>query len=255
MGEGGRPVAAGLGEVLVRLAADKPGLLVVAGIDPGPATWFAEVWPERVLTVPPPHARLAVAEGIIAGGQDVVVMWDGDATTLPLAPEVAVLVVSAAPAHLRLAHRAAITVVQPGWPEDLPVALLGALDLDVGVLLHLPDHGDVAARGPLPLALPLGGPRVLRRGRDGLVIGAGATAAVAAAVGDGLAVRRRHVTALDAAMITPGSGLDAALLHDHLLVGALDSPRAEALVAVAVDGAPERIVDLVATTLWADEQR
>lgn len=228
--------AGGLGDVLVRLAGERPGLVVLTGADPGPATWFAEVWPERVLTVPAPHARLSIAEGVRRGGADAVVVWDPEATSLPLDPAAGVVVASATPGHLAMARRAGVDVAQPGWPQDLSVILGAVLDQPGSVLLHLPELGQVGAAHPAPAAVvSLDGPRVLHRGRDGMVVGAGATARYAAAVAAELSGEGVQVTALEMVVITPRSGVDPALLHDHLLVGGLDAPRAAALAEVAVD--------------------
>lgn len=231
-GGGGSVGAGGLGDALVRLAGDRPGLVVLAGPDPGPAAWFAEIWPERVLTVPAPHARLAIAEGIGRAGAGAVVVWDPDATSLPLDPAAGVVVASVTPSHLALAFRAGVAVLQPGWPPDLPALLLGALDRPGSALLHIPEGADDQPHPAAPVSLD--GPRVLHRGRDGMVVGAGATAALAAAVAADLAGRGVQVTALEMAVLTPRSGVDPALLHDHLLVGGLDAPRAAALTEVAV---------------------
>ncbi|CAN5232768.1 hypothetical protein BH23ACT9_BH23ACT9_12720 [soil metagenome] len=238
------------GDLLVRLAGDRPDAVVVAGVDPGPAAWFAEVWPERVLTVPPLQARMAIAEGIVRGGGAALVVLEPQATVLPVDVGAGIVVISQTPAHLHLAHRAGVVVVQPGWDEDVPLALAGALEDPRTVLLHLPATvGEGTDRPPVPLALPLGDPRVLHRGAAGLVIGAGATAPAAAAVAAHLRGRHLEVTALDMTVITPGSGLDAALLHEHLLVGPHSTPRAAALEAVPVGTDPGDLASRVGAVL------
>ena len=152
--------ASGFADVLVRLAGERPNMLVVAGEDPGPATWFAEVWPERVVTVPPLPTRVAVAEGIGMGGGEAVVVIDPDVTELPVPPSAGILLVSETPAHLGLAFRFGIDVCQPGWAEDLPAMLVGALGSSSTTLLYLAATTD--DRPPPPTSY--GDRRVLNRG-------------------------------------------------------------------------------------------
>lgn len=245
--------AQALGEAVVRVAERRQDLTLITGPDPRPLDWFADMWPSRVLTVPPPQARMAVAEGVVRAGAQAVVVLEPSITDLPAAPEVGVLMVSAHPGHVRAAHRAGVAIVQPGWVEDLPALVRGALRLDRPVVLHLPDLDALsgAATPPDPPALPLDGPRVLRRGREGVVIGAGPTARVASWVGSHLVGRRRQVTVLDLVLITPESDVDAALLATHLLVGPADSPRAAAMAAVPVADQPLQTAERVLAALDA----
>jgi hypothetical protein len=237
--------AEAFGEVLVRLAGERPSLVLLTGEDPGPVAWFAEIWPERVLVVPPVPTRVAVAEGVVHGGGDAVVLLDGDLAELPAA-EAGIVLATVDPAHLHLAFRARVEVCQPGWTADVPALLVGALGTPTPTLLHLPA---VAAVGEAPPPTTFGEQRPLHRGRSGLVLGGGATAATARAAARALARRHLDVTALDLHTIDPASGVDAGLLHDHLLVGPLDAPRAAALQAVPADGTPGEVADRLALLL------
>ncbi len=233
-----QPTGGGFADILVRLAGERPNMLVLSGEDPGPATWFAEIWPERVLTVPPLPTRVAIAEGITIGGGEAIVVVDADTTELPVPPDAGILLVSTEPSHLGLAHRFGLDVCQAGWVEDLPALLVGALGSPASALLHLGpvvtgSVSDGAGRPPAPTSF--GTHRVLHRGGAGLVLGAGATAPLARDVAGVLARRHVEVTALDMHSITAASGLDAGLLREHLLVGPVDTPRAAALTQVAVD--------------------
>lgn len=247
-----RSVAAAFGDVLVRLAGERPNLLLVAGADPGPAVWFADIWPERVLTVGPLATRVGVAEGIAVGGGDALVVLDGEVAELPVPADARVVCATTDPGHLHLAFRAGVGVCAPGWAADLPALLVGALGADGPTVLYLPDHdaADEADPGAPPPPTTFAEQRVLHRGPAGLVLGAGRTAPLARSVADGLARRRIEVTALDLHTISPGTGVDAGLLHDHLLVGPATAPRAAAMDAVPVADRPLReLVAAVATAL------
>lgn len=245
--------AQALGEAVVRLAERRQDLTLIAGHDPRPLDWFADMWPSRVLAVPPPQARMAVAEGVVRAGAQAVVVLEPSLTDLPPAPAVGVVLVSTHAGHVAAAQRAGVAIVQPGWVEDLPDLVRGALRLDRPVLLHLPDLDALAgaATRPDPPTLPLGGPRVLRRGRQGVVIGAGPTARVASWVGSHLVGRQRQVTVLDLVLITPESDVDASLLTTHLLIGPADSPRAAAMTAVPVADQPLQTAERVLAALDA----
>ncbi|MGI9018678.1 MAG: hypothetical protein ACR2HR_16505 [Euzebya sp.] len=234
---------------MVRLAGERPNLLVVAGEDIGAAAWFAEVWPERVLTVPPLLTRLGIGEGIIRGGGDSLIMLDSEVTDLPVLPESGIVMVSQTPAHLRLAYRAGLDICQPGWIEDLPALLVGALGHPQTTLLFLPPVTPSSGDPPPPTTF--GQRRVLHRGGDGLLLGAGATAPAARRIAQALAQLHLQVTALDSHTITAASDLDAFVLHDHVLVGPLDVPRATALTQVAVAGDLATVVSRVQQALLA----
>ncbi len=241
------PAAGSFGDVLVRLAGERPNLVVITGADIGPAAWFAEVWPDRVLTVPPLMARLSIAEGIVRGGGDAVTVLEPEVVELAVRAEAGVLAVSETPAHLALAHRAALDVMQPGWEDDLPVLLVGGLSSSTTTVLFLPERTPASGSAPAPLVL--GEQRVLHRGRDGLVLGAGPTAPVARAVAEALAEDHCQVTALDSHTVTGASGVEASLLLDHLLVGGLDVERAAALSAVPVGGGIPAVAERVRAAL------
>lgn len=234
------------GEVLVRLAGERPGLLVVAGNDATLVTWFTDIWPERVVTVPPSGSRLRVAQGIAIGGGDAVVVLDETVEALPAGIDAPMLLLSDDPRHLTMAHRAGITVCQAGWPQDLPALLVGALGSDGPTLLHLADPLPGLPRMPDPGRTSFGEPRVLHRGAQGLLVGAGPTAPVAALVAQQLARGQLEVTAVDSHTLGPDSGIDARITLDHLLVGPLSAPRAGALEQVPVDPS-----DLSATVVAA----
>ena len=246
-----QPTGGGFADVLVRLAGERPNMLVLSGEDPGPATWFAEIWPERVLTVPPLPTRVAIAEGITIGGGEAIVVVDPDTPELSVPPDAGILLVSTDAAHLGLAHRFGLDVCQPGWVEDLPALLVGALGSATSTLLFLatPTEGPAATPRP-PAPTSFGEHRVLHGGGAGLVLGAGATAPLARDVAAVLERRHVEVTALDMHSITAASGLGAGLLHDHLLVGPVDTPRAAALTQVPVgDGDVSSVADRIVGVL------
>lgn len=234
------------GEVLVRLAGERPGLLVVAGNDASLVTWFADIWPERVVTVPPSGSRMRVAQGIALGGGDAVVVLDQTTEVLPAGIDAPMLLLTDDPAHLTMAHRAGITVCQAGWAQDLPALLVGALGSDGPTLLHVTDPLPGLPKMPDPGRTTFGEPRVLHRGQQGLLVGAGRTAPVAALVAQQLARGQLDVTAVDSHTLGPDSGIDARVTLDHLLVGPLSAPRAGALQQVPVDPDDLRVTVMAA---------
>lgn len=220
------------GEVLVRLAGERPGLLAVTGVDQDLVAWFTDVWPERTLTVVPGATRALVGQGVAAGGGDAVVVVDADGLTA-LGPQPVVLLTDDV-AAVSAAYRAGVTVCQPGWQQDLPALLVGALGAGRPVLLHLAEPAPGLPAVIDPERTTFGDPRVLQRGPDGLVVGSGPTAPAAALVARRLAAEHVHVTALDSHTLTPESGVDPAVLCTDLLVGSPRAPRAGALQAVRV---------------------
>ena len=228
-------LAQSFGEVLVRLAGERPGLLVVSGPDTSLVSWFTQIWPERLVTVDPAASRLSVGQGIRRGGGEAIVVLDETVSVLPSVMTAPMVLLSADRMHLGAAHRAGTTVCQPGWELDLPALLIGALGADEPVVLHLPEPLPGLPEQPDPERTSFGDPRVLHRGRRGLVIGAGPTAPVAAWVARRLAGQQVDVLALDSHTMGADSGVDTELLADHLLVGPIDAPRAGALDAVRVD--------------------
>ena len=227
------PLQTAFGEVLVRLAGERPGLLVVTGADPSSVAWFTEVWPERTLTVVPPATRVLVGAGVVAGGGEAVVVTDGG--DLGHVGERPVVLLTSDPEQVSAAYRAGITVCQPGWQQDLPALLVGALGAGRPVLLHLAEPQKGLPVVIDPERTSFGDPRVLHRGRDGVVVGSGPTAPAAAIVAGRLATEHVQVSALDTHTLTPESGVDPTVLLDHLLVGRATAPRAGAMEAVRVD--------------------
>ena len=228
-------LAQSFGEVLVRLAGERPGLLVVSGPDTSLVSWFTQIWPERLVTVAPAASRLSVGQGIRRGGGEAIVVLDETVGVLPSGLTAPMVLLSADRMHLGAAHRAGITVCQPGWELDVPALLIGSLGADEPVMLHLPEPMEGLPEQPDPERTSFGDPRVLHRGRRGLVVGAGPTAPVAAWVARRLAGQQVDVLALDSHTMGADSGVDTDVLVDHLLVGPVTAPRAGALEAVRVD--------------------
>lgn len=223
-----------VGEQLVRLAGERPELLAVAGNDPGPLAWFSQIWPERTITVQPGATRLSLAQGITRGGGQAVVVLDDQVTVMADVHRTPVLMISTDPSHCRDAYRAGVTVCQAGWPRDLTTLLVGALDArePVLVVLHEPLAGWDAPIPATPAAF--GEPRILQRGRQGLLVGSGPTSPVAVALAEHLSGRQVTLTTVDSHTVTPDSGVDPTVLSTHVLVGPLTAPRAGALTAVEV---------------------
>ena len=158
-------LAQSFGEVLVRLAGERPGLLVVSGPDTSLVSWFTQIWPERLVTVAPAASRLSVGQGIRRGGGEAIVVLDETVSVLPSVMTAPMVLLSADRMHLGAAHRAGTTVCQPGWELDLPALLIGALGADEPVVLHLPEPLPGLPEQPDPERTSFGDPRVLHRGR------------------------------------------------------------------------------------------
>ncbi|MEE8602679.1 hypothetical protein [Euzebya tangerina] len=242
-----RTAAMAVSAVLVQLAGEHSNFTVLCGEDVGPAEAFARTWPERLLTVPPLAARVAVAEGVRRAGGQAVVVLEAGIEQLPVHADGGVVMLSQRDDHIRLAFRAGIHVVQPAWVPDVPRLLGGALQAGYTTLLRPPDVLGAIEDAPAPTSI--GAHRMFHRGSDGLVIGAGRTAAICREVGLVLARADIGITTMDLHTVTPESGLDAGILADHLLVGPLDSPRAAAMAAVAVDDKISSVVRSVKDVL------
>lgn len=229
------PLATAFGETLVRLLDADPSLRLVVGEDPGAAAWPAQVRPDRVVPAPGVASRTAVGDGVrLAGCTPVTVLGSRPVDLAGLAPGAPVHILLAAdPRHLGAAYRAGLTVVQPAWPTDLAPLLEQLMTFTGPVLLRLHDRVTGPPRGTQGAPPVLGEHRIVHRGGRGLVLAAGATAALLGDVARLLAGRDIHVTAVDAHTLRPGTGVDPALTDGHLLVGSLQADRAEALQAVA----------------------
>ena len=235
-GDGGELLAARdvLSRVLVQRAGEHSNFTVLCGDDIGSAAAFSQTWPERLITVPPLETRLAMAEGVSRAGGEAVVILEGGIDQLPVPVDVGVVMLSLSDEHLHLAFRAGVHVVQPAWVPDVTRLLHGSLRAGHSTLLRSPDL--LGSRDGAPPAATFGAHRMFHRGGNGLVIGAGGTAPVCREVGTLLARADIGVTTMDLHTVTPGSGVDASLLPDHLLVGPLDTPRAAAMTAIPVSG-------------------
>lgn len=243
--DGPSPLESALSEAATRLASRRPALMVLSAGDPGPLAWFAEVWPDRSITIGPPRTRMDAAIGVArSDGRALVVLSEAEAAELQ--PAAGCVVIATGPGLLGAAYRRHMAVCQPSRPGDVEPLLDGAVDHRDGVLLWLP-HRWVSGTGPG--AAVFGEHRTFTRGARGLLLGAGATAGAAARIGRLLAGRDMPVTALEAATVLPATGVDASLLVDHLLVGPLSTPRASALTAVAVTAEEEATVRSVMAAL------
>ena len=230
----GAPLLGAASDALVRLAGERPELRVVVGRDPGPAAWFLDVWPDRVVVAPGTTSRLAVGDGVRSAGCTPVTVLDRDVVDLGDVvdrPGPHVLVTRHGD-HLAAAYRARLVALQPAWEADVAPLLHAALAQDAPVLLRLHPGGATPPRG-LEVAAPvLGQHRVLHRGSAGLVLGAGAHVALLADVARMLAGREVHVTAIEAHTLRPGTGIDPGLTDAHLLVGPVGAGQAEGLTPV-----------------------
>lgn len=235
--------------VLYALASSGKAMIVV-GRDPGPAGVCLGEFPEAVLTVPGATARFAAAGGVRIAGRTAVVVLDRWITDLRPAlhtPRPNVLLTSCA-AHLAAAHDAGLTVVQPGWPGDVEPLLRAALDAPVPVLVRL--HHRAAEVTPPGGRARLGVHRVLRRGRAGLVVGAGAGASALVRVSAILTARGVAVTAVETHTIRPASGIDPARTGSALLVGPVTVEDARHLAEVPFGSvSPERLADAVQSAI------
>lgn len=230
------PLYEALADVLLRLLDARPELMVVVGADPGPVAWVTQRRPERFAVAPGATSRLTVADGLRLAGCAVVTVLDAGIGDLAQPADYGRphLLLTEQAAHLGAAYRAGLTVMQPAWRTDVAPLAEAALAAPGSVLLRVHPRTVPPPRGDADAAPTAGPQRLLHRGPDGLVIGAGATASDAGDVARMLAGRGTHVTALDAHTITPGTGIDPASTDAHLLVGRMDATRAEALKKVPV---------------------
>lgn len=230
------PLYEALADVLLRLLDARADLMVVVGADAGPVEWVAQRRPERFVAAPGATSRLTVADGLRLGGCAVVTVLDAGIADLaqPAHYGQPHLLLTEQAGHLGAAYRAGLTVMQPAWRTDVAPLAAAALAGPGSVLLRVHPRTVAPPRGDADAPPAAGGQRVLHRGPDGLVIGAGATASDAGDVARMLAGRGTHVTALDAHTITPSTGIDPSSTDAHLLVGRKDAARAEALVKVKV---------------------
>ena len=236
------PLLAAASDALVRLAGERPELRAVVGRDPGPAAWFLEVWPGRVVVAPGATSRLAVGDGVRTAGCTPVTVLDrdvadlGDVADRP-GPH---LLLTRHGEHLAAAYRARLVAVQPAWASDVAPLVEAALGEPAPVVLRLHASAGAAPRGTDVAAPVLGQHRVLHRGTAGLVLGAGAHAPLLADIARMLAGREVHVTAVEAHTLRPGTGIDPGLTDAHLLVGPAGAGQAEALTPVPARAADPR---------------
>ncbi|MGH8899452.1 MAG: hypothetical protein ACRDZ4_21115 [Egibacteraceae bacterium] len=236
-------------EILFRLASTEE-LMVVVGRDPGPAGRCIRDCPERVVVAPGVTGRFAVADGVWIGGSRVVtVLEDRLVDLVPAAgcghPNV---LLTTHAAHLATARDAGLVVVQPGWPGDVEPLLRDALAAPEPVLIRL--HA-CTAQAPEPEQPPeLDSHRVLRRGRAGLLVAAGAGAPLLVHVAAALTARAVNVTAVEMHTIRPSTGVDPARTDSVLLVGAAGVEDASQLVGVPFgSGSVSRLTDAVLEVL------
>jgi hypothetical protein len=236
-------------EVLVQLALAGE-LMVVVGRDPGPAGRCLQGCPDQIVVAPGLASRFAVADGIWIGGRRVVTVLEDRLVDLEPAagcghPNV---LLSTHTAHLAAARDAGLVVVQPGWPGDVQPLLRDALAVPEPVLLHL--HA-AAMTAPAPEQPPeLGSARVLRRGRAGLLVAAGAGAPLLVHVVAALTARAVDVTAVEMHTIRPSTGIDPAYLDSAVLVGNVGIEDASQLVGVPFgDGSAEHLADAILKAL------
>lgn len=224
--------------------------MLVTGRDPGPASRCVQDCPSQVVVAPGAASRLAVADGVWIGGRRVVTILDD--RLLDLEPAAGcghpnVLLTTHA-AHLAAARDAGLVVVQPGWPGDAEPLLRGALVAPDPVLIHL--HAG-AVEAPAPEQPPeLGSHRLLRRGRAGLVVAAGAGAPLLVHVLAALTAKAVDVTAVEMHTIHPSTGIDPTRTDRALLVGHAGIENASQLVGVPFrDGSAARLADAVLEAL------
>lgn len=218
--------------------AESAGAMIVVGREPGPAAECLRKFPEAGLIAPGIATRFAVADGVRLAGRSVVTVLDGQTRDLAVAvgsvhPNV---LLTASAAHLAAARDVGLTVVQPGWPGDVEPLLRAALEAPESVLVRL-HRRPVAV--PHPGDRPLFGThRVLQRGPDGLVVGAGAGIPALVEVAAVLATRGIRVTALETHTIRRLTGIDPARTNGALLVGPHAVEHAHHLIPVPFGAEP-----------------
>jgi hypothetical protein len=234
---------------LLRMASAGETMIVV-GRDPGPAHACLREVPEAVLTVLGVTSRFAVADGIRIAGRRVVTMLDSRITDLALALDMGRpnVLLTASAAHLMVARDAGLTVVQPGWPTDVEPLLRAAFDASEPVLIRLHGHGVEVAP---PLVAPeLGTHRVLRRGRDGLLVGAGPGIGSLVQVTAALTARGVHITAVEMHTIRRATGIDPVRTNSALLAGPVAVEDARHLVPIPLSSdSPDHLADAVQAAL------
>ena len=220
-------------------------VMIVVGRDAGPAAACP-----NVVGTPGGGARFAVADGIRLAGRRVVIVLDRVVVDLGPVGQGArpTVLLTTSAAHLSAARDAGLTVVQPGWPADVEPLLRAALDAAEPVLVRL--HGDPVV-GPAPTSRPaLDARRVLRRGRAGLLVAAGAGTPLLVRVAAALSERGLDVTAVDLHTIRPVTGVDPARTDRALLTGPVAVEDARQLVPVPIgDGSLGRLADAVEAAL------
>jgi hypothetical protein len=236
-----RGLESAVAEILLRLATAGE-LMVVVGRDPGPAGRCMRGCPDQVVVAPGVTSRFAVADGVWIGGRRVVTVLDD--RLVDLAPAAgcghANVLLTTHAVHLAAARDAGLVVVQPGWPDDVEPLLRDALAAPEPVVIRL-HHSTVEA--PAPEQLPeLGSHRILRRGRAGLLVAAGAGAPLLVHVAAALAARAVDVTAVEMHTIRPSTGIDPMRTDGALLVGNARIGDASQLVGVPLgDGSVEHL--------------
>ncbi|MGH8906034.1 MAG: hypothetical protein ACRD0K_05880 [Egibacteraceae bacterium] len=243
------PLVEAAAAVLLRLASAGEAMIIV-GRDPGPASACLRDFPESVLIAPGITSRFAVADGLRIAGRRVVTVLDSRITDLTLAldadrPNV---VLTTRAAHLAVARDAGFTVVQPGWPTDVEPLLRAAFDVAEPVLVRLHRRG-------VEVAPPLGAPRlgihrVLWRGRDGLLVGAGPGVPALVQVTAALAARGVRVTSVEMHTIRRATGVDPVRTDSALLAGPVAVEDARQLVPIPLrSNSPDQLADAVQAAL------
>lgn len=234
---------------LLKLASAGEAMIIV-GRDPGPASACLREFPGAVLVAPGITSRFAVADGVRMAGRRVVTVLDSRITDLTLALDTdrTNVVLTASAAHLAVARDAGLTVVQPGWPADVEPLLHAALGAAESVLVRLHRRGTEVAP---PLGAPqLGIHRVLRRGRDGLLVGAGPGVPALVHTSAALAGRGVHVTTVEMHTIRRATGIDPVRTNSALLAGPVAVEDARHLVPIPFSsGVPDRLAEAVLAAL------
>jgi hypothetical protein len=191
-----------------------PRLGVVAGTGHPILGRVLATRPDRHILSVGPASRATVAEGVAACRGPVLVAMGGDETLGPLAGAQVLITDDAGQAAT--AQAAGLIVTQPAWPTDAEPLLRGALAAGgpVGVRAH-----PRTPEGPAPPAPQDGLPRILHRGRDGLVVGAGGAVPLLAAAVALAAEQGRALTAVDLHTIAGPAPIDLRVCDDHVWVG------------------------------------
>ncbi|MGH8929253.1 MAG: hypothetical protein ACRDZO_01100 [Egibacteraceae bacterium] len=224
--------------------------MIVVGREPGPTSECLRRFPEAVLTAPGMTSRFAVADGVRLAGRRAITVLDGRVRTLAVAVDAGRpnVLLTASTAHLAAARDIGLTVIQPGWPEDVEPLLRAALDAPEPVLMRLHRHPIEAAH---PGGKPqLGTHRILRRGRSGLLVGAGVGIPALVQVTAVLAARGIRVTAAEMHTIRRGTGVDPVHTNGALLIGPAGLEDARHLVPVPFGSrSPTQLADAIQLVL------